>query len=404
MKSGPIVIVGSGPAGLAAGLALIASGREVRIYERYANSDKVGGLINIWAPAVKALRSMGVDVNAMGLTATHSSFHSASGHHRATVRFDSAINEEYGGYFFGLLRPDLYTSLRSALPAGTIQADTTVSSFVDKGDQVEVVFADGTTTSTPLLIGADGINSTIRPGLWGETPIREHNLQAILGNTYDIPAGVPLDQCIIRHSRTLQGSYAPFVHDGRPGIGWYFVEAWDPSTPPLSQEELWAHANELAKDFPVEQQELVAHSEGTLVRWQIRDRGKPLKTWSKGRVTLAGDAAHATSPYAAYGAGMSIVDGYFIAQSLANVDLADTSAVAAALQHYDSLRVEHTTDQIEQAYMLGQLFHHSSAVVRPIRDFLLDRTPFLQKMVGEKSPGEIAKQISVMGDGIRGAA
>ncbi|MCU1482970.1 MAG: hypothetical protein JWQ19_3756 [Subtercola sp.] len=404
MNTDPIVVVGSGPAGLATARALIAAGHDVRVYERYANSDKVGGLINLWTPAVKALQSMGVDTDAMDLQATDSSFHSASGRHRASVRFDPELDKQYGGHFFGILRPDLYTFLRDALPAGTIQTHTTVSSFADAGDSVEVHFADGSSVTTPVLVGADGIHSTIRPGLWGETPIREHNLQAILGNTYDIPDGVPLDECIIRHSRTLQGSYAPFRHEGRPGIGWYFVEAWDPSTPPLSQEGLFAHAKELAKQFPREQQLLVEHSEGTLVRWQIRDRGKPLRQWSKGRVTLAGDAAHATSPYAAYGAGMSIVDGYFIAQSLAEVDLSDRDAVTAALAHYDSLRIDHTTDQIEQAYMLGQLFHHSSAVVRPIRDFMLDRTRFLQKMVGEKSPGEIAKQISVMGDGIRGAA
>ena len=58
-----------------------------------------------------------------------------------------------------------------------------------------------------------------------------------------------------------------------------------------------------------------------LFRWEIRDR-KPLKQWGKGRVTLLGDAAHPTSPYAAYGAGMSIEDGYFLAAELEQVDAA----------------------------------------------------------------------------------
>ena len=60
-----------------------------------------------------------------------------------------------------------------------------------------------------------------------------------------------------------------------------------------------------------------------LQRWEIRDR-KPLKQWSKGRVTLVGDAAHPTSPYAAYGAGMSIEDGYFLACELERIDVRDT--------------------------------------------------------------------------------
>jgi 2-polyprenyl-6-methoxyphenol hydroxylase-like FAD-dependent oxidoreductase len=111
----------------------------------------------------------------------------------------------------------------------------------------------------------------------------------------------------------------------------------------------------------------------------------PLKRWSNGRITLAGDAAHATSPYAAYGAGMSISDGYFLGQRLAGVDLADTAAVVAALQ----------------AYVLGRVFHHAPAPLRPIRDYVLDHTPFLQKQVGERSPGEIIDQLAEMGPDIR---
>jgi 2-polyprenyl-6-methoxyphenol hydroxylase-like FAD-dependent oxidoreductase len=134
-------------------------------------------------------------------------------------------------------------------------------------------------------------------------------------------------------------------------------------------------------------------------RWVIRDR-VPLKQWSKGRITLAGDAAHATSPYAAYGAGMSIGDGYFLGQLLAGVDLAVTSAVTGALRRYDELRIPHTTAQVQQAYILGRMFHHAPAFLRPARDALLDHTPMLQKQVGERSPREIVAQLDQMGEGI----
>ena len=119
-----------------------------------------------------------------------------------------------------------------------------------------------------------------------------------------------------------------------------------------------------------------------------------MKQWSMGRVTLAGDAAHSTSPYAAYGAGMAIEDGYFLGRRLAGVDLGDHAAVRAALQAYEDPRKPHTARQSQQAYILGQVFHHAPRPLQLARDVILDRTPFLQKVVGESSPGEILKQIA----------
>jgi 2-polyprenyl-6-methoxyphenol hydroxylase-like FAD-dependent oxidoreductase len=88
-----------------------------------------------------------------------------------------------------------------------------------------------------------------------------------------------------------------------------------------------------------------------LQRWEIRDR-PPLKQWSTGRVTLLGDAAHPTSPYAAHGAGMSIEDGYFLARELQAVEMSDTAAVKAALQRYEDRRKPHT----EQASSMAVFF------------------------------------------------
>jgi 2-polyprenyl-6-methoxyphenol hydroxylase-like FAD-dependent oxidoreductase len=99
-------------------------------------------------------------------------------------------------------------------------------------------------------------------------------------------------------------------------------------------------------------------------RWVLRDR-PALKQWSQGRVTLVGDAAHPTSPYAAYGAGMSIEDGYFLGVALRGVDLTDLAAV-------------------------------TPAPLRPIRDFLFDHTQFLQKVAGDSNPREINHQLALI--------
>lgn len=97
---------------------------------------------------------------------------------------------------------------------------------------------------------------------------------------------------------------------------------------------------------------------------------------------------------------MSICDGYFLGQCLAGVDLKETRAVEEALLTYESKRIQHTTEQVEAAYRLGQMFHHMPSLLRPIRDLVLDNTWLLQKQVGEKNPREIVAQLEEMGPGI----
>jgi 2-polyprenyl-6-methoxyphenol hydroxylase-like FAD-dependent oxidoreductase len=91
---------------------------------------------------------------------------------------------------------------------------------------------------------------------------------------------------------------------------------------------------------------------------------------------------------------MSIEDGYFLGRKLSGVNLKNYSEVREALQEWEEPRKKHTAFQVDMAYKLGQMFHHAPAFVRPIRDFIFDRTPFLQKMIGEKTPGEIVAQIA----------
>ncbi|OIJ68410.1 FAD-dependent oxidoreductase [Streptomyces mangrovisoli] len=395
----PIVIAGSGPAGMATALALRVAGHDVHIYERAQDSTPQGGGINLWAPAVKALQSMGVDTTDLA-SPCPVTFRNSEDRLRVDVRFDPAQIAEFGGYIWGVLRPDLYKLMRDTLPADQVTAGKAVESFADRGDHVEVTLGDGTTVQTPLLVGADGIHSRIRRQLVPGTEVRAHRLVVFMGYTFDIPDGLDPAQFVIRHSATVQGSWAGIRGGGRQGIGWYFVQAWDPDAAVPDGVALKEHCLALAREFPDDLRRIIEASTPEMTVWPVRDLGTPPQRWSEGRVVLAGDAAHATSPYAAYGAGMSIVDGYFLGQSLAGVDLADLGAVRAAVSKYETHRVEHTTFQVKQAYALGKLFHHAPPGARQLRDLILDHTPLLQKQVGERSPGQIADQLAEMGRGI----
>ncbi len=394
-RRGRVAVLGAGPAGMAAALGALKAGHDVVVYERYREARPAGNILNLWPPPLKALRALGVDTDDLGAP-TDAEFRNVHGKVRVRVKLDEDVKRAYGGGFIGLLRPELYERMLAAIPAGVIRFNQQVDRIEQDDHAVTLHFADGTSAEHDVLIGADGIDSLVRRTLWGDEPKREHRLHIFGGFTFADVAGTAPNMCVLTHSRTTQGSWTSIRHKGRDGHQWWVLTATDPDAP--GPADLKSAATELAADFPAPLPGLIAATDPESVqRWVLRDR-TPLKQWSKGRITLCGDAAHATSPYAAYGAGMSIEDGYFFGRALRGVDLTDLAAVQLALQTYEDPRKPHTAKQVNMARMLGRIFHHAPAPLRPVRDFVFDHTPFLQKMAGDSNPREINKQLALIED------
>lgn len=393
-KPASIAIVGAGPGGMAAALAALRVGLQVTIYERVAEVKPAGNILNLWPPPQKVLKLIGVDTEDLGAP-SHTTFRNAKGKLRADVRLTPEVEREYGGGFIGLLRWGLYKRMIDALPDGVLQLGHTVTRIEDRGDKVALHIDGREPVLADVVVGADGIHSMVRKSLWGDQPIRRHFLHLVGGWLYDERGGE--GEGVIAHNRTTQVSYTPIRHDGRWGFEWWVLEAFKDGAPPPT--DLKGFAKTRAREFSPLVRELIDRSPvANLQHWEIRDR-PPLPQWSKGRVTLVGDAAHPTSPYAAYGAGMSIEDGYFLARELSAVDLTDTAAVKGALQAYEDRRKPHTAYVAQLAYKVGQAFHHTPAPLRPLRDLVYDHTPMLQKLVGDAMPQQILSQLAEIEDG-----
>lgn len=392
---GRVAVVGAGPAGMATALAVAQAYHEVVVYERYREARPTGNILNLWPPPMKALKALGVDTYDLGAP-TRNVFQNSRGQQRADVRLDPRIVEEFGGGFIGLLRPELYERLLAVMPPDVLRFNQAVESIDQDQRSVRLRFADGTTAEHDVLIGADGIDSLVRKTLWGDSPKREHRLHIFGGFTFALPASARPGLAVIGHGRVVQGSWTAIRHKGRDGYQWWTLTATDPLAP--APADLKAAAAELAAEFVPPLPDLIAATEPQNVqRWVLRDR-VPIKQWSKGRATLVGDAAHPTSPYAAYGAGMSIEDGYFVGRALRGVDLRDFAAVRAALQSYEDPRKPHTARQVQFAFALGKFFHHMPRPLRPLRDAVLDHTPFFQKVAGDSNPQAIMKQLMLIED------
>jgi 2-polyprenyl-6-methoxyphenol hydroxylase-like FAD-dependent oxidoreductase len=387
---GRVVVIGAGPAGMATALSIHQAGHDVTLFERYAQARPAGNILNLWPPPIKALGLMGVDVEDLGAPC-RSEFQNVHGHRRVHVHLPPDVVEQYGGGFIGLLRPELYERLLAALPEGLLQVSREVEHIEQDQAGARLFMADGEVVEADVVVGADGIHSMVRKTLWGQEPIREQNLHIFGGFIYDPPVEAEPGLCLLTHDRTVQGTWTSIRRKGRAGFQWWVLTAHD-----AAQEftaDLRTSAAELVAHFPAPLPQLIAVTpDENVQRWVIRDR-KPLKQWSSGRVTLVGDAAHPTSPYAAYGAGMSIEDGYFLGRALAGVDLGDYNQVSAALAGFEAPRRPHTARQSQTAYALGRVFHHAPRPLQPVRDAIFDHTPLLQKLAGDSNPKEILGQL-----------
>lgn len=387
---GRVAIIGAGPAGMAAALSAHQAGHQVILLERYRQARPAGNILNLWPPPIKALGLMGVDLEDFGAPC-RSEFRNAKGDVRLTINLPQDVIDEYGGGFIGLLRPDLYKRLLSALPEGMLQTNRSVERVEQDRQGARLFMADGEVIDADVVIGADGINSMVRRTLWGEEPIREHNLHIFGGFIHDPFMAVERGLCVVSHNRTTQGAWTSIRDRGQDGFQWWVLSGHDHTKEFTA--DLHSFAAELAEGFPNPLPQLIAATPADHVqRWVLRDR-KPLKQWSRGRVTIVGDAAHPTSPYAAYGAGMSIEDGYFLGRTLAGLDLKNYNQVSTALAGFEAQRRPHTARHSQTAWALGKIFHHTPRPLRVVRDTVFDHTPLLQKVVGDANPKEILGQL-----------
>jgi salicylate hydroxylase len=361
-----IVIVGGGIAGLAAAVALHRRGIEVAVYERAGEISEIGAGVQMTPNAMKALRGLGIEKAALDVAFEPESqvlrnWKSGRVIYRAPMK--SVFRERFGAPGCSFHRADLLAVLAAPLPPGTVRLNASCVAVETKGQTAIARFADGSEVEADIVVGADGIHSTIRRQLFGADAPRFTGCMCWRGL---VPADRIPKGLIEPASSNWLGPHGHVVH--------YYVRRGEMvNFVAIHDSEEWTEESWILE---ADKAELMATYTGwndTLLRlfecsdryfkWGLFDR-EPLSRWSEGRVTLLGDSAHAMLPFLAQGAAMGIEDGCVLAELVAR----DPANLDRVLQHYEALRVPRTRQAVLGSRARARLNHLPSRWSRFRRD------------------------------------
>jgi FAD-dependent urate hydroxylase len=355
------LVIGGGLGGLAATLALRRAGIEAVLFEQQDDLRKiqVGGGIHMWANAMQALRHIGVDeqVAAAGAPIHRTEFQNPNGRRLTTWQLKE-VADAYATEDVGIARAALQQVLIDAQDEDALRLGKRCTGFEQDADGVTARFADGSEERGALLVGADGLRSTIRTQLLGDASPRYAGyaqMQALADGAEELlPRGV---------ERVVFGRGARAVlHHVRGGLFWaaaiYEPEGTVPDGIGRRDTVLTRLAGWTA---PLEEVVSATAADG-IVAFDIYDR-PPVSSWSNGRVTLLGDAAHPMTTNLSQGGCQALEDGVVLADALAG-----EQDVARALRTYDARRVPRTSSLVKQSHAVARLGGFRNPLVCAVRD------------------------------------
>jgi salicylate hydroxylase len=330
-----VAIVGGGIGGLAAALFLRRAGIEATVYEQAAELREVGAGIVVSPNMVRPLGKLGLLPALERFSVRLETAWEFRRWDDGRVLFSQTMGEAcerlYGAHCYVAHRADLLQLLRSALPADAFQLG---HRCVEVDPDGELFFENGKRIGADAIIGADGIHSVVRDSLAAKVEARFSGLCAFR-------CLVPAQQAppmALRPVQTLWlGPGRHFVHypisAGRLMNVVAIVPAGDWRTESWTAEGSVA---DMAREFAgwdPRLRQLVASATQTK-RWALYDR-TPVESWTAGRISLLGDAAHAMLPFYGQGAAQAIEDADTLAECLRG---ATPETAGAALLRYEGIR------------------------------------------------------------------
>jgi 2-polyprenyl-6-methoxyphenol hydroxylase-like FAD-dependent oxidoreductase len=349
------------------------------VLERHASLDPLGAGISLWPNAVRVL----VDIGVARHLPTYTPLAPESGLRRWDGRLlaqadPRQIERRYGQPLLLLQRQTLHAALLTDGIAGLVETGTEVKGVSESGDGVRVELQGGAAIDVDLVIGADGLRSTVRAGLLGDGAPRHSGLRAYR-------AIVPMPQRELGQGEYWgAGSVFGLVPVDEERLYWFATRRGargeSPEANPipalLERHRGWAP-------------EIVATLEATppeaVLVHDLLDR-KPTSRWRGERIALLGDAAHPMLPFLGQGACQALEDAQALGEALRT-----SPDVPAALRTYEERRRQRAARLTTLSRRMGKLAHLRGAPLRALRDRAMAAAPESLRM----------RQLDLIVDGAR---
>ncbi len=372
-----VVIVGGGIGGLLAALAAARRGFDVSVLERSQEFGEIGAGLQLAPNATRVLKRLGLldSVLDIGVLPQRLVLADAVTADELTSLDVTDFDRQYGGPYVVAHRGDVLAILldacirESSIELHTGKAVTRVDE--PRPGEVVVTCADGWTVSGDVVVGADGLHSTVRTLIDDSAPI----CSGYIAYRGAVPTETVAARSASRDVVAFLGKGLHFVQYPLRSGSLYNQVAVFRSERYFAGEAEWGGPDELDQAFASTHERIrtALQSIDRGANWPMYDR-EPLTSWTHGRAVLLGDAAHPMLQYLAQGACQAIQDGDCLAHALAEARDGGLDLVQG-FPEYEVHRVERAGRTQRNARMWGDMWH-SDGVTRVLMDaYLRERDP-----------------------------
>lgn len=381
------VIAGAGVAGLSSAWWLAHAGWRVVLAERAAHLRDGGYMMGLSGPGLYTARRMGLvpALRDVERDIGENVYRDRQGREILRIRYQELLKQLE---WITLRRTDLVRVLHESLRD---RCDLRLSCTIDQAEAdaagVDVTLSDGSTWRADLLIGADGVHSTLRARVFGDTPRIEP-----LGYryaAYDVAAADGLLRDFVSYAAVGQQVEYHGLGEGRMAA----LHVWrSEATGIVPIPERRALLAELARQTHPEVAQTLARlpEESPIVMDDLAMVDMP--SWHRGRVLLVGDAAHSLSLISGQGAGMAMASAAVLAQALQQAPVDEALRIHDARLRPIVTRLQTRSRQLAPVYVPASAwsFRLRNAAMRYLPRILLKRY-FLS---GLKSEHEAAQALA----------